>query len=132
MPTTETDQPEKSIPLALQSLFYKVPTNVSLPFLRCPPLAVPTRRPDPGCASMRRSRLGRRSCAENCTPCQMQFQETSVGTKELTTSFGWDSVDAFTQHDVQVRTPAQCLSCPCATPALCGSVGSSALSACRS
>lgn len=61
MPTTENDAPEKSIPLALQSLFYK-----------------------------------------------MQFQDTSVGTKELTKSFGWDQLDSFTQHDVQELNRVLC------------------------
>lgn len=32
---------------------------------------------------------------------QLQFGETSVSTKDLTKSFGWDSYDAFMQHDVQ-------------------------------
>ena len=54
MPTTESDMPSGSIPLALQSLFYK-----------------------------------------------LQFNETSVSTKELTKSFGWDTYDSFLQHDVQ-------------------------------
>ncbi|EIE26652.1 cysteine proteinase [Coccomyxa subellipsoidea C-169] len=53
MPTAEEDI-AKSIPLALQSLFYK-----------------------------------------------LQFGESSVSTKDLTKSFGWDSYDAFMQHDVQ-------------------------------
>ncbi|CAN8269436.1 unnamed protein product [Cochlearia groenlandica] len=54
MPTTENDVPTASIPLALQSLFYK-----------------------------------------------LQYNNTSVATKELTKSFGWDTYDSFTQHDVQ-------------------------------
>ncbi|KAL0719716.1 hypothetical protein Bca4012_069040 [Brassica carinata] len=54
MPTTETDAPTASIPLALQSLFYK-----------------------------------------------LQYNDTRVGTKELTKSFGWDTDDSFMQHDVQ-------------------------------
>ncbi|KAJ3669934.1 hypothetical protein LUZ60_010258 [Juncus effusus] len=54
MPTTENDMPSGSIPLALQSLFYK-----------------------------------------------LQYSESSVSTKELTKSFGWDTHDAFMQHDVQ-------------------------------
>ena len=32
---------------------------------------------------------------------QMQFSDTCVATKDLTKSFGWDSVDAFMQHDIQ-------------------------------
>ncbi|KAL1821181.1 ubiquitin C-terminal hydrolase 12 [Daucus carota subsp. sativus] len=54
MPTTENDMPSGSIPLALQSLFYK-----------------------------------------------LQYNDTSVATKELTKSFGWDTYDSFMQHDVQ-------------------------------
>ncbi|KAJ7974826.1 Ubiquitin carboxyl-terminal hydrolase 12 [Quillaja saponaria] len=54
MPTTENDMPSGSIPLALQSLFYK-----------------------------------------------LQYSDTSVSTKELTKSFGWDTYDSFMQHDVQ-------------------------------
>ncbi|CAN1298208.1 Ubiquitin C-terminal hydrolase 12 [Linum perenne] len=54
MPTTENDMPSGSIPLALQSLFYK-----------------------------------------------LQYSDTSVATKELTKSFGWDTYDSFMQHDVQ-------------------------------
>ena len=32
---------------------------------------------------------------------QLQFGETSVSTTYLTKSFGWDTYDAFMQHDVQ-------------------------------
>ncbi|KAL1922777.1 uncharacterized protein VTP21DRAFT_9153 [Calcarisporiella thermophila] len=31
----------------------------------------------------------------------LQFTDQAVGTNELTKSFGWDSLDAFMQHDVQ-------------------------------
>lgn len=31
----------------------------------------------------------------------LQFLDTAVGTTELTKSFGWDSLEAFRQHDVQ-------------------------------
>ena len=31
----------------------------------------------------------------------LQHSNKSVGTKQLTKSFGWDALDAFTQHDVQ-------------------------------
>mmetsp|Transcript_31351 Transcript_31351/g.95869 ORF Transcript_31351/g.95869 Transcript_31351/m.95869 type:complete len:1166 (-) Transcript_31351:845-4342(-) len=54
MPTTDTEDPEKSIPLALQRIFYK-----------------------------------------------LQYSDTSVSTKQLTKSFGWDTYDTFMQHDVQ-------------------------------
>ena len=61
MPTTENDIPTGSIPLALQSLFYK-----------------------------------------------LQYNETSVATKELTKSFGWDTYDSFLQHDVQELNTVLC------------------------
>lgn len=32
---------------------------------------------------------------------QLQTSDQSVGTTELTKSFGWKSLDAFLQHDVQ-------------------------------
>ncbi|KAK2160538.1 hypothetical protein LSH36_131g04007 [Paralvinella palmiformis] len=32
---------------------------------------------------------------------ELQFNDKPVGTKKLTKSFGWDSVDSFMQHDVQ-------------------------------
>ncbi|XP_074282078.1 ubiquitin C-terminal hydrolase 12 isoform X1 [Silene latifolia] len=61
MPTTENDNPANSIPLALQSLFYK-----------------------------------------------LQYNDTSVSTKGLTKSFGWDSYDSFMQHDVQELNRVLC------------------------
>ncbi|CAN6982189.1 unnamed protein product [Brassica oleracea var. botrytis] len=61
MPTTENDAPTASIPLALQSLFYK-----------------------------------------------LQYNDTSVATKELTKSFGWDTYDSFMQHDVQELNRVLC------------------------
>ncbi|CAM8884881.1 unnamed protein product [Rhodiola kirilowii] len=61
MPTTENDIPTGSIPLALQSLFYK-----------------------------------------------LQYNESSVATKELTKSFGWDTHDSFMQHDVQELNRVLC------------------------
>lgn len=54
MPTSNEELAHKSLPLALQSLFYK-----------------------------------------------LQFNPNAVSTKDLTRSFGWDTMDAFTQHDVQ-------------------------------
>ena len=53
IPTADCESTSKSIPLALQGLFYK-----------------------------------------------MQFSETSAATKDLTRSFGWDTYDSFTQHDI--------------------------------
>ncbi|KAK8942800.1 Ubiquitin carboxyl-terminal hydrolase 13 [Platanthera zijinensis] len=61
MPTTENDIPSASIPLALQSLFYK-----------------------------------------------LQYNDSSVATKELTKSFGWDMYDSFMQHDVQELNRVLC------------------------
>eukprot|EP00850_Spirogloea_muscicola_P017054 SM000143S00719 [mRNA] locus=s143:49387:56676:- [translate_table: standard] len=61
MPTTEADAPSNSIPLALQSLFYK-----------------------------------------------LQYSDTSIATKDLTKSFGWDSLDSFMQHDVQELNRVLC------------------------
>lgn len=54
MHTTDGEDPESSIPLALQRIFYK-----------------------------------------------LQHSDSSVSTKELTKSFGWDTYDTFMQHDVQ-------------------------------
>ena len=31
----------------------------------------------------------------------MQFTDTCVSTKDLTKSFGWDTVESFMQHDIQ-------------------------------
>ncbi|KQK09967.1 ubiquitin carboxyl-terminal hydrolase 13 isoform X2 [Brachypodium distachyon] len=59
MPTVDT--PSGSIPLALQSLFYK-----------------------------------------------LQYGDSSISTKELTKSFGWDSYDSFMQHDVQELNRVLC------------------------
>lgn len=61
MPTSENDEPCKSLPLALQSLFYK-----------------------------------------------LQYARTPASTKDLTASFGWSTVDAFMQHDVQELNRVLC------------------------
>ncbi|KAI3952854.1 hypothetical protein MKW92_019983 [Papaver armeniacum] len=62
MPTTENDlAPGSSIPLALQTLFYK-----------------------------------------------LQYKKDSVGTKALTKSFGWNTNQAFMQHDVQELNRVLC------------------------
>jgi len=39
---------------------------------------------------------------------RLQTCNTSVGTKELTKSFGWDAHDSFTQHDVQELNRVLC------------------------
>ncbi|KAG5456866.1 MAG: ubiquitin carboxyl-terminal hydrolase like protein, partial [Olpidium bornovanus] len=54
IPTVEDEDPQKSVALALQRVFYNIQTS-----------------------------------------------NTAVGTTELTKSFGWDTLDAFMQHDVQ-------------------------------
>jgi ubiquitin carboxyl-terminal hydrolase 7 len=54
MPTSEDEEPSSNIPLALQSVFYK-----------------------------------------------LQFTPGPVSTEDLTASFGWNTADAFQQHDVQ-------------------------------
>lgn len=41
-------------------------------------------------------------------PLQLQFGESSVSTKDLTKSFGWDTMDAFMQHDVQELNRVLC------------------------
>lgn len=61
MPTSEDAEPDKSMPLALQSVFYK-----------------------------------------------LQFTQGPVSTKDLTRSFGWDTADAFQQHDVQELNRVLC------------------------
>lgn len=32
---------------------------------------------------------------------ELQFSDKPVGTKKLTKSFGWETMDSFMQHDVQ-------------------------------
>jgi hypothetical protein len=61
MPTSESDDPSKSMPLALQSVFYK-----------------------------------------------LQYSRTPPSTKDLTKSFGWNTYDAFFQHDVQELNRVLC------------------------
>ncbi|XP_055829914.1 ubiquitin C-terminal hydrolase 13-like isoform X2 [Solanum dulcamara] len=39
---------------------------------------------------------------------QLQYSDSSVATKELTKSFGWDSHDSFLQHDVQELNRVLC------------------------
>ena len=80
MPTSEDEVPSKSIPLALQSLFFKVSSPRHASCMMHLYLAAVT-------ASVR--------------VLQLQFGDHSVNTKNLTQSFGWTTMDAFTQHDVQ-------------------------------
>ncbi|CAI8596746.1 unnamed protein product [Vicia faba] len=39
---------------------------------------------------------------------KLQYSDTSVATKELTKSFGWDTYDPFLQHDVQKLNRVLC------------------------
>lgn len=39
---------------------------------------------------------------------KLQYSDSSVATKELTKSFGWDTYDAFLQHDVQELNRVLC------------------------
>ncbi|KAE8680613.1 Ubiquitin carboxyl-terminal hydrolase 12 [Hibiscus syriacus] len=39
---------------------------------------------------------------------KLQYNDTSVSTKELTKSFGWDTYDSFMQHDVQELNRVLC------------------------
>lgn len=39
---------------------------------------------------------------------QLQFGDTSVSTKDLTKSFGWDTMEGFMQHDVQELNRVLC------------------------
>ncbi|GLC41652.1 hypothetical protein PLESTB_000692700 [Pleodorina starrii] len=61
MPVPENEEPSKSLPVALQSLFYR-----------------------------------------------LQYARGPVSTKELTKSFGWNTYDAFMQHDVQELNRVLC------------------------
>lgn len=71
---TENDDPNNSIALALQRLFYNLQFNNEPPGM---PIAK---------AGLTFAWL---------------FMLVLLGTTELTRSFGWNSVDAFMQHDVQ-------------------------------
>ena len=51
---------------------------------------------------------------------KLQYGDTSVSTKQLTKSFGWDTTDTFMQHDVQVcALPVRCLWAACVLPVCC-------------
>lgn len=69
----------------IQSLYF---TNV----FRKAVYKIPTEKEDPNNSVA----LALQRCFYN-----LQFSDESVGTTELTKSFGWDSLDAFMQHDVQ-------------------------------
>lgn len=40
---------------------------------------------------------------------ELQFLDKPVGTKKLTKSFGWETLDSFMQHDVQEFLRVVCL-----------------------
>ena len=40
--------------------------------------------------------------------CRLQYWNTCIDTKELTKSFGWDTIDSFMQHDVQELARVLC------------------------
>jgi ubiquitin carboxyl-terminal hydrolase 7 len=69
----------------IQSLYF---TNI----FRKAVYKIPTEKEDPNNSVA----LALQRCFYN-----LQFSDESVGTTELTKSFGWDSLDAFMQHDVQ-------------------------------
>lgn len=69
----------------IQSLYF---TNI----FRKAVYRIPTEKEDPNNSVA----LALQRCFYN-----LQYSDESVGTTELTKSFGWDSVDAFMQHDVQ-------------------------------
>lgn len=105
MPTLETDEPDKSLPLALQSLFFKVSVgdegsnswswsillmSVLDAYLACRSCTIPI------------------SLFDLLNVLQLQYQSTSVNTKNLTKSFGWGTYDAFLQHDIQEMSAILC------------------------
>lgn len=133
MPTSEDADPTTSMPLALQSVFYKArrwdacrcwccsrcllltlsaaAASLLLPCsCRCRPAAAchapaaPSSEPDlPSDALLPPTTL------------QLQFTAGPVSTKDLTRSFGWDTADAFQQHDVQAsgREALRCSQLAC-------------------
>lgn len=40
---------------------------------------------------------------------ELQFLDKPVGTKKLTKSFGWETLDSFMQHDVQEFLRVVCI-----------------------
>jgi len=40
---------------------------------------------------------------------ELQFYDKPVGTKKLTKSFGWETLDSFMQHDVQEFLRVVCI-----------------------
>ena len=78
---TESDDSQKSVALALQRVFHELQVCAfavifafrNIPRLLCVPLY----------------------------HLNLQFHDKPVGTKKLTKSFGWETLDSFMQHDVQ-------------------------------
>ena len=48
------------------------------------------------------------SITNGAVPLQLQFGDASVSTKDLTKSFGWDTMEGFMQHDVQELNRVLC------------------------
>ncbi|KAJ4454523.1 putative Ubiquitin carboxyl-terminal hydrolase 13 [Paratrimastix pyriformis] len=86
MPTLPSDQPTKCIPLALQQLFYRLQFGTTR-------LQFDSARPEHTLLLVTRTQ------ASHTTAAGEIFH--SVATTDLTESFGWTTLDSFTQHDVQ-------------------------------
>ena len=77
---TESDDSQKSVALALQRVFHELQV----------------------CAFAALSAFLKYS--KSLVPLyhlNLQFHDKPVGTKKLTKSFGWETLDSFMQHDVQ-------------------------------
>ena len=76
---TESDDSQKSVALALQRVFHELQVGApaALSFLKFSKSLVPLYH------------------------LNLQFHDKPVGTKKLTKSFGWETLDSFMQHDVQ-------------------------------
>lgn len=58
--------------------------------------------------SLKASHVPSTGVTVQCWLLQLQFGENSVSTKDLTKSFGWDTMDSFMQHDVQELNRVLC------------------------
>uniref|UniRef100_A0A0D3EUJ2 ubiquitinyl hydrolase 1 n=1 Tax=Oryza barthii TaxID=65489 RepID=A0A0D3EUJ2_9ORYZ len=77
----------------LQTLYH-------IPYFRKAVYHMPTTENDTPCGSI--------PLALQSLFCKLQHSDNSVSTKELTKSFGWDTVDSFLQHDVQELNRVLC------------------------
>ena len=122
MSLIESDNTSSSIPLALQSFFYKLQhsefavatarlsaTRVAHnPPLHSPSLLLylqavyhmPTTESDNPSNSI--------PLALQSLFYKLQYSDATVATKDLTKSFGWDTYDSFMQHDVQELNRVLC------------------------